>query len=1105
MKRSYFICLIFTISLFPSFLSATLPEDFFPDKSILSEGKWVKISVSETGIYEISYDSLRSYGFQHPENVGIFGTGGWQLPSNFLDKDGNKAFSCSLPAMKVIHSNDKLIFFAKGVEQIRPGTNKSGKSVYLKTGRNPYSQSGYYFLTDSRKPERPDEFPGNDPSDAKRIDHCMSYVYHEKELKQNMSLTGNLYWGEPINKYSGNCALTPYTVFDADLTRPARMQCIVHLERNIPGTFSFGPENGGTKVSAQLRNPATLTRYCGIEPSEGEIILPSDTGYIKTGVQASDWIDIGALDYWIISYDRSIPSLTNETSAIFCLPDIKSGEIIELPVFDKNHILLSLNRDYEVSGIIPIIEKDEEYVAIFNSPHDSPEFVILDSASSLQQIGSAKTIASRDIFSLSDLNAELLIITNDILRPSAERLAGIHSLHDKFSTEIVTIEELYDAFSSGRPDPMAYRSMAKFLYEKGNHKLKNVLLFGPMLADMITKDESTFDPFEQILAIQCGENGEANPVPNVNDFYGNMTDYTDDAIFRWNNLLGVGILPVHKKEEADRICDKIERYITSKDHVYTLNRFFTSGGVGDNHLHAKQAVNLARYSEKASSGKLVISSLINSTYNDGESANRFADQLNKSGITSYFGHGNPTVIDSSKKLFAMSDMHILKNSNLPFMLFAGCNISNTDRGVRGIGESLILETTKGLIGAILANRDTWANRNYEFMSSFLRKTLSEYKKTPDNTTLTVGEIYARTKEESLSDNELSYNLYCDPSLRIVYPKHSIHLDTKPKKIKRGDSVTLTGTIVNSNNECISSYSGQIYISLLAPEDSIAAQNIGTKDNGTFKYKRDAYVLSSMTGKVDNGIFNIRFRLPEKGYSCTDTLSFALSAYDSTTRVGAASRFYFVITDKDEPSYSGTDTTPPTVDLMDFDGQTGILFLKISDDKALDMSQTPFSEGVSLKIDGQEFSPARTTLKVPVQNETSYTVTLPLPEFSRGYHDLTLTVADEAGNTTVRNMRILEGETDAKLAIFPESRVFLDEARFNQTGDIIAGDFIFYVSDSSGKTIVREEKSGTSFSWNLMDSENKRVLKGLYQAYILSMDKTGNGNHSAPVFFTVADK
>lgn len=39
----------------------------FKDSSVLSSGKWVKIKVGETGVYEITGEQLKQFGFSDPK------------------------------------------------------------------------------------------------------------------------------------------------------------------------------------------------------------------------------------------------------------------------------------------------------------------------------------------------------------------------------------------------------------------------------------------------------------------------------------------------------------------------------------------------------------------------------------------------------------------------------------------------------------------------------------------------------------------------------------------------------------------------------------------------------------------------------------------------------------------------------------------------------------------------------------------------------------------------------------------------------------------------------------------------------------------------------
>ena len=51
--------------------------------SVLDQGRFVKIGVTETGIYKLSYEDLVSMGFRNPAHVRVYGYGGTMLNEDF--------------------------------------------------------------------------------------------------------------------------------------------------------------------------------------------------------------------------------------------------------------------------------------------------------------------------------------------------------------------------------------------------------------------------------------------------------------------------------------------------------------------------------------------------------------------------------------------------------------------------------------------------------------------------------------------------------------------------------------------------------------------------------------------------------------------------------------------------------------------------------------------------------------------------------------------------------------------------------------------------------------------------------------------------------------
>ena len=56
-----------------------LPTDFYASSSALSQGKWARVQVKESGMQLISNSTLKSLGFTDPDKVNVYGFGGRML------------------------------------------------------------------------------------------------------------------------------------------------------------------------------------------------------------------------------------------------------------------------------------------------------------------------------------------------------------------------------------------------------------------------------------------------------------------------------------------------------------------------------------------------------------------------------------------------------------------------------------------------------------------------------------------------------------------------------------------------------------------------------------------------------------------------------------------------------------------------------------------------------------------------------------------------------------------------------------------------------------------------------------------------------------------
>lgn len=116
------------------------PADTYAPSSVLADGKWVKVSVSETGMHLITRQQLGAWGFSNPDNVRIYGYGATPISDVLLQ--GN--YVDDLPLVQSAVTSKGIVFYAVG-----PVRKIMRTSSTLEHERNPYTQLGYYFLTEA--------------------------------------------------------------------------------------------------------------------------------------------------------------------------------------------------------------------------------------------------------------------------------------------------------------------------------------------------------------------------------------------------------------------------------------------------------------------------------------------------------------------------------------------------------------------------------------------------------------------------------------------------------------------------------------------------------------------------------------------------------------------------------------------------------------------------------------------------------------------------------------------------------------------------------------------------------------------------------------------
>ena len=150
MNRSrYYLLLLFVLAAFIGIQAGNpvrqdapqriAPRSRYASHSALATGRWVKISVKQTGFTVITDELIRQAGFDDPAKVKVFGYGGARQPEQLTG--GYLSETDDLQEVPTCMAGGRRLFYAFGpVNWSDPMADKRE--------RNNYSDLGYYFLTD---------------------------------------------------------------------------------------------------------------------------------------------------------------------------------------------------------------------------------------------------------------------------------------------------------------------------------------------------------------------------------------------------------------------------------------------------------------------------------------------------------------------------------------------------------------------------------------------------------------------------------------------------------------------------------------------------------------------------------------------------------------------------------------------------------------------------------------------------------------------------------------------------------------------------------------------------------------------------------------------
>src|SRR3989339_58558 len=535
--------------------------------SVLSEGNWYKIAVTETGIYKISFSYPQTLGINpasiNPQHIKLFGNGPGMLPELNSASRPDDLNEISIKVIGeidgVFDADDYILFYGESPVKWKHDTivDKFEHTVNL------YADNTCYFLTiDTDSGKRITERASSTLTPTHTVTSFDDYWYHETEL-YNFIKSGKSWFGE---KFKTTLSYTfPVNFPNIVTSSPVKLYARLAARSASPTQFTFSSNSQNIlTVNVPAVNIDSYTNSYAASAS-GSISYTSFSNSIDLNIaySPSDTSSTGWLDYITLNARRNL-NFTGSQMKFRDTQSVGTGNVSRFTITD-----ISSNIEiWDVTNKQEIYSQQEQTPVIngtfsFCVPTDSlKEFIAFDNSAYLtpQYIG---TVPNQNLHGLPGTN--LLIITPQLFLNEATQLANHHISHDNISTHVITTEQIYNEFSSGVQDVTAIRDFARFIYTKGSEttdSLRFVLLFGDASYDYKNRilGNTNFVPSFQSL-------NSFDPTQNytTDDFF-TLLDANEGTVSGQETMdIGIGRIPVKTQPEAQNAVTKIINYSTNQN------------------------------------------------------------------------------------------------------------------------------------------------------------------------------------------------------------------------------------------------------------------------------------------------------------------------------------------------------------------------------------------------------------------------------------------------------------------------------------------------------------------------------------------------------------
>jgi hypothetical protein len=438
----------------------------------------------------------------------------------------------------------------------------------------------------------------------------------------------------------------------------------------------------------------------------------------------------------------------------------------------------------------------------------------------------------------------------------------------------VDIQQIYNEFSCGIPDPLAIREFLDYTQNRWLTKPGYVLLLGWGHYDyknISTSARNWIAPYETLESLK-----PVHTYPSDDQFVklGSSNSYA----------LAIGRLPARNLHEAAVMVNKIITYETNSLVDPWRNRitFVADDGLtshtdeGNTFTTSTEELAEGNTSQSYEKNKIYIVAYTTANSVAGRrkpDANRaIVDAINQGTlITNFIGHGNEHLW-THEAIFTQEDNlpQLYNKDRLTFIAAATCSFGRYDDAKElSAAEQLVTMEQGGAIADVSAARVVYDNANVE-----LNKALYNYllKKDTSGVYPRLGYAWRLVKSTRINEeNSQKYHLFGDPTIRLLMPKNDAVIDSVNNiatlsvdtiKIKSLGCARITGALKQADTTATFNGTGILQLFDSQKDMVIVDGTDHSSVKDTFKFKVKGSLLYRGDVSVRQGRFTATVPIPK---------------------------------------------------------------------------------------------------------------------------------------------------------------------------------------------------------------------------------------------------